>query len=72
MILQQFIQQASTIAVAAMAFIIWLWLACKMMRYIPAITQRLGLGETPGLVVAVFALWPLFELTYQLFRFLIL
>ncbi|PHJ37629.1 hypothetical protein P378_15105 [Desulforamulus profundi] len=69
MTLQQIIQQISTLAVAAAAFVFWMWLACKVMKTIPAITSKLGLGETPGLIVAVIALWPLFALTYQLFRF---
>ncbi|WP_143157046.1 hypothetical protein [Desulforamulus putei] len=69
MTLQLVLQQITTIAVAAVAFVCWIWLACTAMKVIPAITGKLGLGETPGLIVAVIALWPLFALTYQLFRF---
>ncbi|SHK67584.1 hypothetical protein [Desulforamulus aeronauticus] len=63
------VQQIPTIVVAAVSFVIWMWLALKIMHQIPVITSKLGLGEAPGLIVAVMALWPLFALTYELFRF---
>ena len=63
------VQQIPAIVVAAVTFVIWMWLALKIMHHIPVITSKLGLGEAPGLFVAVIALWPLFALTYELFRF---
>ncbi|MEG6510703.1 hypothetical protein [Desulforamulus ruminis] len=69
--MQQFAHQAFALILVALIFLTWVWLGCKMMKTIPSITQRLGWGETPGLVAAVFALWPLFALTYQLFRFIL-
>ncbi|MCL5935072.1 MAG: hypothetical protein ACOY35_05340 [Bacillota bacterium] len=69
--MEQTIQQITTIAVVSATFVLWMWLACKVMKAIPAVTLKLGWGETPGLIVAVIALWPLFALTYQLFRFIL-
>lgn len=63
------VEQIPALIVAAVTFVIWMWLAIKIMQYIPAFTSKLGLGEAPGLIVAVIALWPLFALTYQVFCF---
>ncbi|WP_027352158.1 hypothetical protein [Desulfotomaculum nigrificans] len=68
MIAAQVLQPVTSIVVIAVAFALWLWLACLAMKYIPVLTGKLGLGETPGLIVAVISLWPLFALTYQLCR----
>ncbi|MDO7785655.1 hypothetical protein [Desulforamulus aquiferis] len=61
--------QIVTIIFVITTFLFWIWAAFRLMRHVPAITNKLGLGETPGIILAVFALWPLFSLTYQLFRF---
>lgn len=68
MTFQLVIKQLMSISIIALVFVIWVWLALKAMKYIPRMTSKLGLGETPGLVVAVMALWPLFALTFELFR----
>ncbi|AQS60160.1 hypothetical protein [Desulforamulus ferrireducens] len=63
------VEQIPALLIAAATFVIWMWLALKIMQHIPAFTSKLGLGEVPGLIVSVIALWPLFALTYQLFCF---
>ena len=68
-IMEQIIWQIVSMALAASVFVIWMLLAIRIMKLIPNITSRLGIGETPGIIVAVISLWPLFALTYQLFRF---
>lgn len=69
--MEQVTQQIMSLVVAAATVVAWVWLSCKVMKLIPYVTCRMGLGEGIGLVVAVVALWPLFALTYQMVQFFI-